>query len=74
MSFDIVWDLGFRVVRAGLVPAQLSPLKIRGARGVMNRRLYDDPTTKSKQPCLRKNAINAEHASRNMMPMEITPL
>lgn len=39
----------------------------------MNRRLYNDPTTKSKQSCLRKNAIGAEHASKNMMPMEVTP-
>ena len=40
----------------------------------MNKYLYNDPTTKSKGPCLRKNAIDAEQASNNMMLMEITPL
>jgi len=40
----------------------------------MNKYLYNDPITKSKRPCLRKNAIDAEQASNNMMPMEITPL
>jgi hypothetical protein len=39
----------------------------------MNKYLYNDPTTKSKGPCLRKNAIDAEQASNNMMPMEIPP-
>jgi hypothetical protein len=39
----------------------------------MNKYLYNDPITKSKRPCLRKNAIDAEQASNNMMPMEKPP-
>jgi hypothetical protein len=57
-----------------LSPPSFPLLRLRGERGVMNKYLYNDPTTKSKQPCLKKNAIDAEHASKNMMPMEITPL
>ncbi len=40
----------------------------------MNKYLYNDPSTESKRPCLRKNAIDAEQANNNMMHMEITPL
>jgi hypothetical protein len=46
----------YSLVGLGLVPAQLTPLKIRGVRRVM------------------KSTIAAEHASRNVMPIEITPL
>ncbi|HUW45023.1 MAG TPA: hypothetical protein VMW50_04425 [Dehalococcoidia bacterium] len=39
----------------------------------MNKYPYNGSTTKSKRRCLRKNVADAEQASNNMMPMEITP-
>jgi hypothetical protein len=39
----------------------------------MNKYLYTGSTTKSKRRCLMKNATDADQASNNMMPMEVTP-